>query len=114
MRIYITNAQVPELVLFPPAARRILRQSAFQLMFARHPPLRWLPNGLCAVGLLIGLCTFGIFPRSLYLWGNAPVRLFLPTAYVLSLAWAGGFIGAQILTHRSRPYLRDLISCERT
>ena len=112
MRLYITNAQVPELASFPPEARRHLLQSAFKQMFARHPSLRWLPNGLCAVGVVIGLCTFGTFPRSSYLWGDELVRLFLPTVYILCLASAGGFIGAQILTHQSRSYLRDLISSD--
>jgi hypothetical protein len=110
MRIYITDAQVPELAPFPPAARRTLRQSAFQQMFAAQPLLRWLPNGLCIVGVLIGLVTFGALPRSLYTWGDDLTRIFVPTGYILLLAWLGGFIGAQCLIHRSRAHLRRLIS----
>ena len=112
MRIYITDAQVPELAPFPPAARRSLRQSAFQQMFATQPRLRWLPNGLCVVGGLIGLFTVGALPRSLYSWGDDLSRMFVPTGYVLLLAWAGGFTGAQWLTHRSRVYLRHLLSSD--
>jgi len=110
MRIYITDAQVPELASFPPVARRSLRRLAFQKMFAAQPRLRWLPIGLCVFGALIGLFTSGALPRSLYSWGDdfyAPMSVRL--GYMLSVASAGGLIGAQWLAHRSRVYLRRLI-----
>src|SRR4030095_13850136 len=70
MRIYITDAQVPELASFPPVARRSLRRLAFQKMFAAHPRLRGVPAGLCVFGALIGLFTYSALPRSLYSWGG--------------------------------------------
>ena len=112
MRIYITDAQVPELASFPPVARRLLRWSAFQQMFAAQPGLRWLPIGLCVFGALIGLFTFSALPRSLYSWGDDITPMFVRIGYILSLASAGGVIGAQWLTHRSRVYLRRLISSD--
>ena len=110
MRIYITDAQIPELSSFPPAARRLLRQTAFRQMYSRQPLLRWLPNGLCAVGALIGLCTFSALPRSLSNWIGDPTHILVTTGYVQLLALLGGFLGAQWLTHRSRNFLRQLIS----
>ena len=112
MWIYITNAQIPELAEFPPGARRVLRRCALQQMFSEHPSLRWLPNGLCALGVLVGLFTYGALPRSLYDWADEMTRMFLPTAYIFSLAALGGSLGLQWLTHRSRRYLRDLISSD--
>jgi hypothetical protein len=112
MRIYITDAQVPELAPFPPAARRALRHSAFQQMFAAQPRLRWLPNGFCVVGVLVGWFTLGELPRSLYTWSGDHTGMFISTGYILLLAWVGGFAGAQWLTHRARPYLRRLISSD--
>jgi len=110
MRIYITDAQVPELASFPPVARRSLRRLAFQKMFAAQPRLRWLPIGLCVFGALIGLFTYSALPRSLYSWGGDYFTpMFVRIGYILSLASAGGVIGAQWLTHRSRVYLRRLI-----
>ena len=110
MRVYITDAQIPELSPFPPAVRRALRRSAFQEMFSREPRLRWLPNGLCAAGAVVGLFTFSALPHSLYTWVGDLAALFVPTGYVLLLATVGGLTGAQWLTQRSRTYLRQLIS----
>jgi hypothetical protein len=111
MRIYITDAQIPELTEFPLGARRILRRSAFQQMFARQRWLRWVPTGLCLIGALMGLLTFGMLPRTLYSWIDAQHN-FVPTGYMLLIAALGGFIGAQLLTHRARRYLRDLIASD--
>lgn len=111
MRIYITNAQVPELAPFPTAARRVLRRSAFQCMFAIQPWLRWLPNGLCFVGTLIALFTFTKLPWTLFhSWRNPFLVSMISLSYVLLLACLGGFIGEQFLIHHSRIYLRRLIS----
>jgi|SRR5881394_1404119 len=111
MRIYISDAQIPELAEFPPGARRIVRRSAFQQMFARQRWLRWVPTGLCLIGALVGLLTFGLLPRTLYAWLDAS-QMFVPTGYILLLAAFGGCTGAQLLTHRARGYLRDLISSD--
>ena len=78
-------------------------------MFAQKPLLRWLPNGLCGIGAVLGLFTFRALPRSLYTVADELMRMFIPTAYILVLAALGGFIGAQWLTHRARHYLRHLI-----
>lgn len=112
MRLYITDAQIPELTGFPREARRALRQSAFQQMFARQRWLRWLPIGLCLIGALVGLLTFGLLPRAFYSWVGDAVRIFLPTAYILLLATLSGSIGTQLLTHRARRYLRDLLASD--
>jgi hypothetical protein len=112
MHIYFTDAQVPELAPFPPATRRALRQTAFQQMFAARPLLRWLPGGLCVVGVLISLFTYGELPRSLTAWGGHHTRMLIPTAHILLLAWLGGFIGAQALIRCSRTYLRHLIASD--
>jgi hypothetical protein len=113
MRIYIRDAQIPELAGFPPASRRALRHLAFQQMFAQTPLLRWVPNGLCGVGAVLGVFTFGALPgslyTSLYTAAGEPMCMFIPTAYILVLAALGGFIGAQWLTHHARRYLRHLI-----
>jgi len=110
MRLYITDAQVPELAAFPPLARRVLRQSAFRQMFVTRPLLRWLPNGLCAFGVLLGTLTIEALPRSVFTWGHGLIRSLIPTGFVVLLACLGGFIGSQSLVHHSRMYLRRLIS----
>jgi hypothetical protein len=109
MPVYITDAQIPELAGFPPAARRLLRYSAFQQMFAERPWLRWVPKGLCAVGVVLGVLTFGSLPQSLYIPADEGIRMFIPAAYIPSLGMVAGFIGAQYITHRARRYLRRLI-----
>jgi hypothetical protein len=112
MWIYITDAQIPELAEFSPEARRFLRRCAVHQMFAEHPSLRWLPNGLCGLGVLVGLFTSRALPHSVYDWADEMTRTLLPTAYIFSLAVLGGFLGAQWLMHRARRYLRHLISSE--
>jgi hypothetical protein len=111
MRLYLTDAQIPELREFQPDARRALRQCAFQQMFAHQRWLRWIPNGLCCTGALIGLLTFGFLPRTLYSWSDM-AHMLVPTGYMLFLATVGGCVGAQLLTHRARHYLRRLITSD--
>lgn len=108
MRIYITDSQIPELAEFPPEARRILRQSAFQQMFARQPRLRWIPYTLCALGVLIGILTLHVLPSALFAWANGNVLA--PNGYVLLLAALGGAVGVQYLIHCARHYLREIVS----
>lgn len=107
MRIYITDAQVPELAPFPPAARRVLRRSTLQQMFAVQPWLRWLPGGFCLVGALMWLFAF---PKLPFPSGDSPVLVLVSAGYPVLFTSLGGFIGAQFLIHRSRVYLRRLIS----
>ena len=111
MRLYITDSQIPELREFPPDTRRALRQYAFQQMFAHQRWLRWIPNGLCFTGALIGLLTYSLLPRPLYPWTEM-AHTFIPTGYILFLATVGGCVGAQLLTHRARHYLRELIASD--
>jgi hypothetical protein len=113
MCIYFTNAQVPELAPFPPKSRRLLRDAAFKQMSADKPLLGLLPVLLCFVSSTLAFNTSHKIPTSLGDWGNGftgLILMFLPLGYVLLMGVLGSFIGIQFLLHRSRAYLRRMIS----
>ncbi len=107
--LYLTDARIPELASFAPPMRRLLRQAAFKQMFTDRPLLRWLPYALCALGVVAALFTFRALPQFFYSLAGDPLRIFVPTAYMLAVAALGGFVGSPLLTHRARVYLRRLI-----
>ena len=104
MRIYFTDAQVPELAGLKTAQRRVVWHGAFDMLRREHPFARWLmglPSGIGAgFGWLLGI---GLS----HMISVDPLLLGVSVAMVFGCI--GSFFGVRGFTNRLRPYFRRFI-----
>ena len=109
MRIYFSDSQIPELMTFPKAYRYWVRKRALALLHREAPLLTWLPMILSALGGLAGAFAGSFSATALHGSGDITWSVFGSTAGVGIGGAVGGFLGAQWLTQKVRPYLRRVL-----
>ncbi len=112
MRLYLTEAKLPELQGMTNSERRdVLRRASVMLASKTRWPGR-VPASLSSAAGVVG--ALGSARMTLLLQGHLPgidFSLLAPLCCMCCVGLCGalgGFIGATYLLHRLRPYIRDL------
>lgn len=105
MTLYLAESQIPELATLSRRQRRFVRQGAFAMLRSEQPSAASI-CGVLAGSFAAGLAVAG---NGLSHVAGLEHKLIVMVAFGLAGAIVGAFIGAQLLTHRLRPYFRRFI-----